>query len=42
MENVLSVYVLMWPAAVLAVLAVIARGFAKDVREARREGRDLI
>lgn len=42
MESMLTAYVLMWPAAVLVIMAVIARGFAKDVREAREEGRDVI
>ncbi|WP_454084480.1 putative transporter small subunit [Georgenia sp. Marseille-Q6866] len=38
----LTFYVLMWPAAVAVVLFVIARGFYRDWREARREGRQLI
>lgn len=38
----LTFYVLMWPAAVAVVLLVIARGFYRDWREARREGRQLI
>ncbi|WP_211489642.1 putative transporter small subunit [Georgenia thermotolerans] len=42
METMLSAYVLMWPAAVFVIMTVIARGFAKDVREAREEGRDVI
>ncbi|PFG40586.1 hypothetical protein ATJ97_3116 [Georgenia soli] len=42
MAAALSAYVLMWPALVLVVMAAIARGFAKDVRDARREGRDIV
>lgn len=42
MESALSAYVLMWPAVVLVVMGAIARGFAKDVRDARRENRDII
>ncbi|WP_251839095.1 putative transporter small subunit [Oceanitalea stevensii] len=38
----LTFYVLMWPATVAVVLFVIARGFFRDWREARREGRQLI
>lgn len=38
----LTLYVLMWPVLVLAVLAIIAAAFFKDWREARREGRSII
>lgn len=38
----LTFYVLVWPAVVAGVLAFIARGFYRDWREARREGRQLI
>lgn len=38
----LTLYVLMWPVLVLAVLAGIAAAFFKDWREARREGRSII
>ncbi|HLV03765.1 putative transporter small subunit [uncultured Georgenia sp.] len=38
----LTVYVLMWPAIVAAVLFFIARGFFRDWRAARREGRPII
>ncbi|WP_226924538.1 putative transporter small subunit [Georgenia satyanarayanai] len=38
----LTFYVLMWPVIVAAVLLHIARGFVRDWREARREGRRLI
>jgi hypothetical protein len=42
MTALLTAYVLVWPVLVLVVLVAIARGFAKDVREARREGRSVI
>lgn len=38
----LTVYVLVWPIIVVGVLAVIIRAFAKDAREAKREGRQII
>ncbi len=38
----LTGYVLMWPALVAVVMAVIARGFIREWLEARREGRDVI
>ncbi|GAA4417090.1 hypothetical protein GCM10023169_12830 [Georgenia halophila] len=42
METILSAYVLVWPATVLVIMGVIFRGFVKDVREARKQGHDLI
>ncbi|MGP9537331.1 putative transporter small subunit [Brachybacterium sp. AOP43-C2-M15] len=42
MTALLTAYVLMWPVLVLAILITIARGFAKDVKEARAEGRSVI
>lgn len=42
MTVLLTAYVLMWPVLVLGVLIAIARGFAKDVAEARKEGRPVI
>ena len=42
MTALLTVYVLMWPVIVLGILATIVRGFAKDVREARKEGLPII
>ncbi|WP_422116245.1 putative transporter small subunit [Brachybacterium sp. UNK5269] len=42
MTALLTVYVLIWPVLVLGILVTIARGFAKDVREARAEGRTII
>ena len=42
MTVLLTAYVLMWPVLVLGVLIAIARGFTKDVREARRKGRPVI
>ncbi|CVN68747.1 putative transporter small subunit [Micrococcus luteus] len=38
----LTLYVLMWPVLVLAVLVAIARGFVADWAAARREGRSII
>lgn len=38
----LTLYVLIWPIVVAGVLFFIARGFLRDWREARREGRPLI
>ena len=38
----LTLYVLMWPVLVLAVLVSIARGFFADWAAARREGRSII
>lgn len=38
----LTIYMLMWPVIVAATMIIIARGFYKDWREARREGRPLI
>lgn len=38
----LTAYVLVWPAIVALVLAFLVRGFVKDWREARKEGRPLI
>lgn len=38
----LTLYVLVWPIVVAGVLFFIARGFLRDWREARREGRPLI
>lgn len=42
MTALLTVYVLMWPVLVLGILITIARGFAKDAKEARDEGRMII
>ena len=38
----LSLYVLVWPVVVAAVLFFIARGFFRDWRESRRRGEPLI
>ena len=38
----LTLYVLMWPVLVLAVLVSIARGFFADWAPAPREGRSII
>ena len=38
----LTLYVLVWPAVVAMVLFFIGRGFLRDWRQARSEGRPLI
>lgn len=38
----LTFYVLIWPVVVAIVLAVIARAFFREMREARKAGRPLI
>ncbi|MDI3330240.1 MAG: putative transporter small subunit [Micrococcus sp.] len=38
----LTIYVLMWPVIVAAILFLIARGFFRDVSEAKKEGRPVI
>ncbi|GLB66983.1 putative transporter small subunit [Arthrobacter mangrovi] len=38
----LTLYVLIWPLIVAATLFAICKGFFKDWREARQEGRTLI
>lgn len=42
MTALLTAYVLMWPVIVAGVLVAIARGFAKDVKDASKEGRMVI
>lgn len=42
MTALLTAYVLVWPVIVLGILVTIARGFAKDAKEARDEGRPII
>ena len=38
----LTIYVLIWPVIVAGTLAVIVRGFFKEVLEARRDGERLV
>lgn len=38
----LTVYVLMFPVIVAGVLVVIAGGFVRDVRKAKKDGRPII
>lgn len=38
----LTAYVLIWPIIVAFVLFFLARGFFKDWREARKDGRPII
>ncbi|WP_237565342.1 putative transporter small subunit [Ornithinimicrobium cavernae] len=40
--TVLTIYVLMWPVLVAAVLFVISRAFFGEWRSARRRGEDLV
>ena len=42
MAALLTAYVLMWPVLVLGILITIGRGFVKDVKKAREEGRPVI
>lgn len=43
METILlTAYVLVWPVIVLGVLTVIVHGFVKELRETKREGRQII
>lgn len=42
MTALLTAYVLMWPVIVLGILVTIARGFLRDVRGAKKEGRPII
>lgn len=43
MDNLgMTVYVLVWPVVVAAVLIVLSRAFIAEWLEARREGKDLI
>lgn len=42
MALLLTLYVLVWPVIVAAVLFVIIRAFTRELRAARREGRGII
>ena len=42
MTWLLTLYVLVWPVAVLATLFVIVRGFIRELRAAKRENRPII
>lgn len=42
MTIALTAYVLVWPAIVAGVLAVISRGFFRELRAAKKEGRPMI
>jgi hypothetical protein len=42
MTIALTIYVLMWPVIVASVLFVIVRGFSREMRAAKREGRPII
>ena len=42
MSAFLTLYVLIWPAVVAVILAVIVRAFFREVRKAREAGRRLI
>ncbi|HIY66638.1 MAG TPA: putative transporter small subunit [Candidatus Agrococcus pullicola] len=43
METIaLTAYVLMWPVLVAGVIGVIARGFFRDWRQSRKDGKPLI
>lgn len=38
----LTAYVLIWPVLAAVVLVVLCAGLARDLREARKEGKDLV
>lgn len=38
----LTLYVLIWPVVVAGTLALIVRAFAKEARQAKKEGRSII
>lgn len=38
----LTIYVLMWPVLVAGTLAVIVRGFVKEMAQAKRDGEAII
>ncbi|MFC7376202.1 putative transporter small subunit [Brachybacterium sp. GCM10030267] len=42
MAAALTLYVLMWPVIVAGVLFAVVRGFLKDIRAARKEGKTVI
>jgi cytochrome oxidase assembly protein ShyY1 len=42
MTIALTLYVLIWPVVVAGVLVLIARGFVRELRQAKREGRTII
>ena len=42
MSAFLTLYVLIWPAVVAVILAVIVRAFFREVQKAREAGRRLI
>jgi len=42
MTIALTIYFLVWPVIVAGVLFVIARGFLRELRQAKREGRPII
>lgn len=39
---ILTIYVLIWPVIVAGVLAVLIRGFVKEIAEAKRDGEAII
>ncbi|HIW90606.1 MAG TPA: putative transporter small subunit [Candidatus Corynebacterium avicola] len=38
----LTAYFLIWPVGVAVIMAIIARGFARDARKARESGTPII
>ncbi|HIW67126.1 MAG TPA: putative transporter small subunit [Candidatus Dietzia intestinipullorum] len=40
--TLLTIYVLMWPVLVAGTLAVIVRGFLKEMIQAKRDGETVI
>lgn len=41
-EFTLSAYILVWPALTLWILVVLCRAVLKDVRQAKKEQRELV
>ncbi|MCL7714558.1 putative transporter small subunit [Stenotrophomonas mori] len=41
-DLLVSAYILVWPAVVAVVLALIVRGVWRDSRRARRRGEDMV
>ncbi|WP_217645434.1 putative transporter small subunit [Oceanisphaera psychrotolerans] len=41
-DLILGAYILIWPALTLWILVVICKAVLKDVREAKKENRELV
>ena len=38
----LELYILMWPALAFVILVILVQGVLKDVRQAKKDGNDLV